>query len=342
MFHGYNWQTRILEVRPERLPPEYEQHAAPMQQGLPRQGSSPAGFHHQPPPQGGHAVASMFLNHSHMGQMNGLLANGGFRSTSPYNGGGLGVGGGGGGRSPHNSSGASPGLQHASPAATVGMLNAAGLGPLSASSPAFASPSLSAALLNHNQQQIVRSLTPKARSATPASSSSALGPSASEISALEQALATNLRLTAQSQSLAGTAPGARAPPPGSLGSLSPLPAFGQVGHALQPAYAQGRQQDSRTASRGPDNLAGRVLFVGNVSSAPALILRTWRVSRLTHQPLLSPAAVSRPMAGPQGPLPDGGQHPARERRPRRRRPQQRIWLGPVQHAGGRRGRGRSL
>lgn len=26
MFNGYNWQTRILEVRPDRLPPEYEPH----------------------------------------------------------------------------------------------------------------------------------------------------------------------------------------------------------------------------------------------------------------------------------------------------------------------------
>ena len=26
MFNGYNWQTRVLEVRPDRLPPEYEPH----------------------------------------------------------------------------------------------------------------------------------------------------------------------------------------------------------------------------------------------------------------------------------------------------------------------------
>ncbi|KAL7416430.1 hypothetical protein BDY24DRAFT_336923 [Mrakia frigida] len=29
MFNGYNWQTRVLEVRPDRLPPEFEFHAAP-------------------------------------------------------------------------------------------------------------------------------------------------------------------------------------------------------------------------------------------------------------------------------------------------------------------------
>lgn len=38
MFNGYSWQTRILEVRPDRLPPDFDANIAP---GYPVAGSGP-------------------------------------------------------------------------------------------------------------------------------------------------------------------------------------------------------------------------------------------------------------------------------------------------------------
>lgn len=48
MFNGYCWQTRILEVRPDRLPPEFEQHAPPP----PASFAIGGGYNSAPPPQG--------------------------------------------------------------------------------------------------------------------------------------------------------------------------------------------------------------------------------------------------------------------------------------------------
>lgn len=49
MFNGYNWQTRVLEVRPDRLPPDLEGQSAPAAaQGVPL--LSPMGVQSAYPP----------------------------------------------------------------------------------------------------------------------------------------------------------------------------------------------------------------------------------------------------------------------------------------------------
>jgi RNA recognition motif-containing protein len=259
MFHGYNWQTRILEVRPERLPPEYEQHATPMQQSMPRPGSSPAMLYQQQQQQqhGLHGVANMLLNHAHSAsQQNGFnMGSGGMRSASPYKGAGVGR--------PPFPHGSSPMQAHqiASPTPLQSNLLGATAASTPSPVPSSASPSLSAALLNHNQQQqIARALTPKATSVQPSS----LAQHQADMRNLEIGLAGSLRLGSSPQLPSATTVGSRAPPPGSLGSLPPPPAFAGMSHAQQPAYAQIRQADGRASSRSQDSLAGRVLFVGNL------------------------------------------------------------------------------
>lgn len=128
--------------------------------------------------------------------------------------------------------------------------------------PSSASPSLSAALLNHNQQQqIARALTPKASAIQPSS----LAQHQADMRNLEIGLAGSLRLGSSPQLSSAAVVSARALPPGSLGNLPPPPAFNGIGHAQQPTHVQSRQAaDGRVSSRSQDSLAGRVLFVGNL------------------------------------------------------------------------------
>lgn len=262
MFNGYNWQTRILEVRPERLPPEYEQHA-PSTASLHKQASSSSLNFQQPQPGLNHnSIPHMFLHHAHSGVPNGSFNNG-LKSTSPY---ASGV------RPPfpQQQNGSSPGLRHASPSLPPSNITASPAPSLlsnnsgnsmSSPAPSSASPSLSAALLNHSQQQhIARSLTPKATSATP-------NQPPSDLKSLEQALSSNLRISSSPQPRE-TSPSRRAAPPGSLGGLPLPPSFNQVGQAMQSVNVQNQSSGQRSSSRGPDNLSGRVLFVGNVRFAP--------------------------------------------------------------------------
>lgn len=254
MFHGYNWQTRILEVRPERLPPEYEQHATPVQQQpMPRPGSSSTMMYQQQQQQ--HGVANMLLNHSHGGLQANGFSNGGMRSASPFNGSGVGR--------PSFPHGSSPMQSHqiASPMPLQPNLLSSTAGSTSSPVPSSASPSLSAALLNHNQQQqIARALTPKASLVQPSS----LAQHQADMRNLEIGLAGSLRLRSSPQLPSAVTTGARAPPLGSLGNLPPPPAFNGLSQAQQPAYAQPIRPVDGRVSRNQESLAGRVLFVGNL------------------------------------------------------------------------------
>jgi hypothetical protein len=66
LFNGFNWQTRTLEVRPDRLPPEYEPQAGntgPHNQQMPYQQQHMQGMHSMGPP--------MFSQFSNGPQFNG-------------------------------------------------------------------------------------------------------------------------------------------------------------------------------------------------------------------------------------------------------------------------------
>ena len=76
MFNGYNWQTRVLEVRPDRLPPEYEPHpyVPPSSWGhmpfrMMPEASAPGMGVPSPAPLGAHGLSGLHAQHRMTPQM---------------------------------------------------------------------------------------------------------------------------------------------------------------------------------------------------------------------------------------------------------------------------------
>lgn len=271
MFHGYNWQTRVLEVRPDRLPPEYEQHAPPLNQN---HQSYPMGnmksshsqqlhpsFSHQIHPSNVGSSPLVPLHHPQPAEAN---------KPTPH-------------VIPLHSTSALPSSNAFLPATAspLSVNRSASAGVSSHKEGLLASDPLP--LLPHHSAMITQpaSNTSFAGSPIPTSSHSStdyLGRSISPAPSVSTAdtrhntatpkpassglpgLSTSAESTNGSRVNATGQPtgSSRAPPPSHLGALPPPPQFGQ---SLQQPYPNARVSPNQ--SRG---VAGKVLFVGNVSA----------------------------------------------------------------------------
>jgi hypothetical protein len=68
MFHGYSWQTRILEVRPDRLPPDFDN---PLPAPAPK--AAPPALAFSPPPS--NTLSSSFASGAHITSPSGAAHN---------------------------------------------------------------------------------------------------------------------------------------------------------------------------------------------------------------------------------------------------------------------------
>ena len=259
MFNGYNWQTRVLEVRPDRLPPEFELHAgqppllAPHPQQPPFHNSSPL---HHPMGQtfshpGSRSASPYYMNNGPPPPPNGGINHYGYPPPPPLQYHPL--------AGPPPSSrppGSSPPTSHLLVPASVTSIAAFQGTPPANAAASLSTPTASTSALPTPLISTSSSTT----NHTPTSSTSSL------------AAGSQLRNSSKSP-VEGGPTGGRAAPPPPLGALPPPPAFGQVGHGMQQVYSQQNQgqggeriSPSAGLRLGSGNLAGRVLFVGNVSS----------------------------------------------------------------------------